>query len=257
MIDSINGFNLTSIIDVREEKGYYKEIYGPNDELKNAIADDKTRQKMVEKFQSFKEEIIADDSEQEKFRKTYYNSLYDFFSGQALSTKDGDNFKIGAFGLVNSGFNADGKVTIWGKYLGYDTSMNADEIAELRDFIDSKAAKIVGFENVKSLDHLTISLLDSADLSIDEFKQKYEKVQDEIVRNFEDLGKGKNGSVEEKSFKPIQAESKNTKTYDINEDDKFLFLLKLQELERERGIDVLRLMQKLEANGEKVFDKKV
>ncbi|MEH1011138.1 hypothetical protein QM027_11020 [Campylobacter concisus] len=37
----------------------------------------------------------------------------------------------------------------------------------------------------------------------------------------------------------------------------FSYLLKLQELERERGIDVLRIMQKLEENGKKVFDKKV
>ena len=63
--------------------------------------------------------------------------------------------------------------------------------------------------------------------------------------------------IKEESFKPIQGHSKNTETYDITKDEKFSFLLKLQELERERGIDVLRIMQKLEENGKKVFDKKV
>ena len=69
--------------------------------------------------------------------------------------------------------------------------------------------------------------------------------------------KKKKTTPKRKKFTPIQAESKNTETYDITKDEKFSFLLKLQELERERGIDVLRIMQKLEENGKKVFDKKV
>ena len=63
--------------------------------------------------------------------------------------------------------------------------------------------------------------------------------------------------IKEESFKPIQGHSKNLETYDITKDEKFSYLLKLQELERERGIDVLRIMQKLEENGKKVVDKKV
>ena len=63
--------------------------------------------------------------------------------------------------------------------------------------------------------------------------------------------------IKEESFKPIQGHSKNLETYDITKDEKFSYLLKLQKLERERGIDVLRIMQKLEENGKKVVDKKV
>ena len=63
--------------------------------------------------------------------------------------------------------------------------------------------------------------------------------------------------IKEESFKPIQGHSKNFETYDITKDEKFSYLLKLQKLERERGIDVLRIMQKLEENGKKVVDKKV
>ena len=126
----------------------------------------------------------------------------------------------------------------------------------------------------------TIDLLDS-DMSVDEFKEEWAKyalkerfnltLSGEDAKNAVNILKEMNEkglqdieSVEEekddtkeKKFTPIQAESKNTETYDIAKDEKFSFLLKLQELERERGIDVLRIMQKLEENGKKVVDKKV
>ena len=126
----------------------------------------------------------------------------------------------------------------------------------------------------------TVDLLDS-DMSVDEFKEEWAKyalkerfnitLSGEDAKNAVNILKEMNEkglqdieSVEEekddtkeKKFIPIQAESKNTETYDITKDEKFSFLLKLQELERERGIDVLRIMQKLEENGKKVVDKKV
>ena len=126
----------------------------------------------------------------------------------------------------------------------------------------------------------TVDLLDS-DMSVDEFKEEWTKytlkerfnitLSGEDAKNAVNILKEMNEkgiqdieSVEEekddtkeKKFTPIQAESKNTETYDITKDEKFSFLLKLQELERERGIDVLRIMQKLEENGKKVVDKKV
>ena len=126
----------------------------------------------------------------------------------------------------------------------------------------------------------TVDLLDS-DMSVDEFKEEWAKYalkerfnltlsgEDaknavNILKEINEKGLKDIESVEEeqddtkeKKFTPIQAESKNTETYDITKDEKFSFLLKLQELERERGIDVLRIMQKLEENGKKVVDKKV
>jgi len=126
----------------------------------------------------------------------------------------------------------------------------------------------------------TVDLLDS-DMSVDEFKEEWAKyalkerfnitLSGEDAKNAVNILKEMNEkglqdieSVEEekddtkeKKFTPIQAESKNTETYDITKDEKFSYLLKLQELERERGIDVLRIMQKLEENGKKVVDKKV
>ena len=126
----------------------------------------------------------------------------------------------------------------------------------------------------------TVDLLDS-DMSVDEFKEEWAKyalkerfnitLSGEDAKNAVNILKEMNEkglqdieSVEEekddtkeKKFTPIQAESKNTETYDITKDEKFSYLLKLQKLERERGIDVLRIMQKLEENGKKVVDKKV
>ncbi|WP_149724102.1 polyribonucleotide nucleotidyltransferase [Campylobacter concisus] len=126
----------------------------------------------------------------------------------------------------------------------------------------------------------TVDLLDS-DMSVDEFKEEWAKyalkerfditLSGEDTKNAVNILKEMNekglqdiesveednDNTKEKKFTPIQAESKNTETYDITKDEKFSFLLKLQELERERGIDVLRIMQKLEENGKKVVDKKV
>ena len=128
----------------------------------------------------------------------------------------------------------------------------------------------------------TIDLLDS-DMSVDEFKEEWAKyalkerfnitLSGEDTKNavnilkemnekgLQDIKSAEeeedNDNVKEKKFTPIQAESKNTETYDITKDERFSFLLKLQELERERGIDVLRIMQKLEENGKKIVDKKV
>ena len=133
----------------------------------------------------------------------------------------------------------------------------------------------------------TVDLLDS-DMSVDEFKEEWAKyalkerfnitlsgedaknavnilkeINEKGIQDIESVEEEKESVEEEKDdtkekkFTPIQAESKNTETYDITKDEKFSYLLKLQELERERGIDVLRIMQKLEENGKKVVDKKV
>ena len=124
----------------------------------------------------------------------------------------------------------------------------------------------------------TVDLLDS-DMSVDEFKEEWAKyalkerfnitLSGEDAKNavkilkemnekgLQDIESVEEDDTKEKKFTPIQAESKNTETYDIIKDEKFSYLLKLQELERERGIDVLRIMQKLEENGKKVVDKKV
>ena len=121
-------------------------------------------------------------------------------------------------------------------------------------------------------DDISDELLNSADLSISEFKQDRASMAEKLEKSNEDFfaqvdamneeaqrilnnknNEPSSNDIKEESFKHIQGHSRNSETYDINKDEKFSFLLKLQELERERGIDVLRIMQKLEENGKKSF----
>ena len=181
------------------------------------------------------------------------------------------------FGNYMSGIAADGRITIWGKATRLDSSISKDEANSLLRFIQE--SKTGDFMPMIS-DDISDELLNSADLSISEFKERWlqdrarmaeklEKSNEEFFAQVDAMNKEaerilnntnnepNSNNIKEESFKPIQGHSKNTETYDITKDEKFSFLLKLQELERERGIDVLRIMQKLEENGKKVVDKKV
>ena len=125
-------------------------------------------------------------------------------------------------------------------------------------------------------DDISDELLNSADLSISEFKERWlqdrARMAEKLEKSNEDFfaqvdamneeaqrilnnqnSEPSSNDIKEESFKPSQGHSKNLETYDITKDEKFSYLLKLQELERERGIDVLRIMQKLEENGKKSF----
>ena len=181
------------------------------------------------------------------------------------------------FGSYMSGIAADGRITIWGKATGLDSSISKDEANSLLRFIQE--SKIGDFMPMIS-DDISDELLNSADLSISEFKERWlqdrarmaeklEKSNEQFFAQVDAMNKEaerilnntnnepNSNDIKEESFKPIQGHSKNTETYDITKDEKFSFLLKLQELERERGIDVFRIMQKLEENGKKIVDKKV
>lgn len=181
------------------------------------------------------------------------------------------------FGNYMSGIAADGRITIWGKATGLDSSISKDEANSLLRFIQE--SKTGDFMPMIS-DDISDELLNSADLSISEFKERWlqdrarmaeklEKSNEEFFAQVDAMNKEaerilnntnnepNSNDIKEEKFKPIQGHSQNTETYDITKDEKFSYLLKLQELERERGIDVLRIMQKLEENGKKVVDKKV
>ena len=181
------------------------------------------------------------------------------------------------FGNYMSGIAADGRITIWGKAAGLDSSISKDEANSLLRFIQE--SKTGDFMPMIS-DDISDELLNSADLSISEFKERWlqdrARMAEKLEKSNEDFfaqvdamneeaqrilnnknNEPDSNDIKKEPFKPIQGHSKNTETYDITKDEKFSYLLKLQELERERGIDVLRIMQKLEENGKKVFDKKV
>ena len=165
-----------------------------------------------------------------------------------------------------SGIAADGRITIWGKATGLDNSISKDEANSLLRFIQE--SKTGDFMPMIS-DDISDELLNSADLSISEFKERWlqdrARMAEKLEKSNEDffaqvdamneeaqrILNNKNNEldsndIKEESFKPIQGHSKNLETYDITKDEKFSYLLKLQKLERERGIDVLEFTQKLE-----------
>ncbi|CAD7289108.1 hypothetical protein LMG7974_01346 [Campylobacter majalis] len=151
----------------------------------------------------------------------------------------------------------DGKYTIWGKVNGSDKTVSKNEI--------DKANEIFAKYGVDFTSQKGYELLESTELSISDFIDQYESHMLSRHNQFFIDTRIKGGSTPDygslqttsESFKPIQAVSKNTETYDINKDQKFAYLQELLKREQERGIDVLRLMQKLEEKGEKVVDKMI
>jgi len=100
------------------------------------------------------------------------------------------------------------------------------------------------------------ALLSRADLSIEEFKKLYrEDVEKTTKEHKEFLAKLHKEEQEynanfakeqnEKKFKPMQVKKKY-ETYDINKDQKFLYVRELLNFKEKRGIDVLELMQKID-----------
>lgn len=159
--------------------------------------------------------------------------------------------------LPQSGYGEGGKITIWGKYLGFDQSMSQAQINDLRRFIDQTTVKPDGIASARNgavLDNLTFSLLDTTDLSIDEFKEKYAQASQKLQERIDAIEKKNKEATkqlqdEPEKFKPIQAKSQNTKTYNINDDERLNYKIKLLQIEQNRGIDTLKLTQALLENG--------
>ncbi|MFC2492165.1 MAG: hypothetical protein ACFNUJ_05770 [Campylobacter curvus] len=95
--------------------------------------------------------------------------------------------------------------------------MSAEEIKDLRDFIDKNTVRLGEFSqgiNGSFIGGKGSSLLDSADISIEEFKKEYLKANDEL-RKFLGLDK-KDGSAsinetaqKEEKFEPMQVVRKS------------------------------------------------
>ncbi|TKX30924.1 hypothetical protein [Campylobacter estrildidarum] len=182
--------------------------------------------------------------------------------------------------------------TLFGKTYGFDESISKKDMTEFYTFmqkyqlkdpnkiekssfkdiipdtwmgIDKEREKLRGFTSYAVQFHLDYSLIKkskdfedefdklmSEDLSLEEFKTKYmdfKKRHDEFVKEFE-TAMGDNLMV--KPFKPIQAESKNKETY--KDEIKNSFWEQFLKVQKENGVDILELMEKL---NEKGIDKRV
>jgi len=262
MITSINGLSNTSIQDNTIQKENATEnVAKEGKQDKNATEEKFDYSKNLFKpwSETIKEFIDIDKSKEGWIADTINridNMLSDYTiqERRALSAKrepeNMEEFKVRELQdymdwlLTNS---KDGKPTMMGKLVGLGTK---EEEADLRAFMDSMSS-LYPNNNKESL-----SLLDRTDLSIDEFKTLFAKAREKATKDVEEQRKqiikeeqeyNANFAKEqsEKKFKPMQVKKKY-ETYDINKDQKFLFAKELLNFKEKRGIDVLKLMQKID-----------
>ena len=142
--------------------------------------------------------------------------------------------------------SVDGKPTMLGKLIGIGTK----EEDELDAFMETMSS-LYPNNNKESL-----SLLNRTDLSIDEFKTLFAKAREkatkdvaeqrkQIIKEEQEYNANLAKEQSEKKFKPMQVKKKY-ETYDINKDQKFLYVRELLNFKEKRGIDVLELMQKID-----------
>lgn len=200
------------------------------------------------------ETILETDSQDEKNRKTVKNSLKEYISQGSYIGADGKVRTASNFGEHLSGYATDGRITIWGKISGLDETMSASEIADLKDFVLEQTAFMGISGAVWEGGGIDSSLLDSADLSVEEFKKKWLQTVQTAENNFKNARNAfynnvneYNSAVEEqeseKKFKPIQVVSKS-KTY-VDKDVRREFFENFLKVEREKGTDIWDILQKL------------
>ncbi|EOU2136715.1 Cj0814 family flagellar-dependent secreted protein [Campylobacter jejuni] len=137
---------------------------------------------------------------------------YSLIDPTPYSNNDKTITKSGIFMTFFTGFQAknyfiEGQTSILGKMQGFDKTMSQSEIDNLNKFISENSMNFKG-DIFKLFDLL------NSDMSIDDFKQKILE-QKENLNNPTKNTNNKETSEEDKkkSFKPIQAESKNKETY--------------------------------------------
>ena len=154
------------------------------------------------------------------------------------------------FGNYMSGIAADGRITIWGKATGLDSSISKDEANSLLRFIQE--SKTGDFMPMIS-DDISDELLNSADLSISEFKERWlqdrARMADKLEKSNEDFfaqvdamneeaqrilnnknNEPDSNDIKEESFKPIQGHSKTLKLMTLLRMRNFRFYLSFKNL---------------------------
>ncbi|WP_171000319.1 Cj0814 family flagellar-dependent secreted protein [Campylobacter estrildidarum] len=207
----VDTFEITKTFNQNEAKDYYKVVLPYVNESHNAT-------------QTYPNKNFIDP----KIDNIFYTAKTDI--GQKVYTNnDGSITKGGALmAFLNARISEAnysilvGDVTIQGKILGFDKTMNANEIQSLKDFIQQNPItySITGDIGVDFVN--TIKLL-SGNTDIEEFKKQWlemkaksdamgEKYKAQIAQQNSNLAQQTN-QTKDKPFKPIQAESKNKETY--------------------------------------------
>ena len=229
--------NFTSLLESKNLQD--KEYFSKNDIKKLAFVDENILKELKEN-----ENLLND-----KAIKAFDKNLY-----KTYTNNETELHKQGLF-LAYIFFNSNeyiGKFNIRAKIKGLDKSMSADEINELKNFMQENS--ITSFKSLELFSKAQELL--SSNLNTKDFKQEWLKLKalnDELLENEKLNSKGLNlnsqenikskENSKEEPFTPIQAESKNeTYTYD---DIAKNFFLSFLENERKKGTDVLELLEKL------------
>lgn len=164
-----------------------------------------------------------------------------------------DKIEFNRNGKHLSGVSKDGRITIWGKAMGMDKTISDSEASKLMDFLQN--TKIAGIDML--VDDTGATLLDSADISIEDFKKKWLENKDTLEtklkaeneafwKEINEHNANIEKQVKEKKFKPIQATSKSVTYKEEVNKEMFLDFLRA---EQEKGTDILDILQKLSKMG--------
>lgn len=132
---------------------------------------------------------------------------------------------------------------------GADSTMSKEELENFRSFFDGLA---INYKN-----HYLLFLTED-DMSLEEFKREFRKLHEEFELESKNDLENEEALINQQDnikYHAIHA-TRKSETYDINKDEKMrYFTQKLQELEQKRGIDVLKLLEKI--SNKKAVDIKV
>ncbi|TKX34207.1 Cj0814 family flagellar-dependent secreted protein [Campylobacter taeniopygiae] len=186
---------------------------------------------------------------------------FDFKDKQNISK--GEALLAFTKGLEQNYGVVEGDTTVLGKLGGLDRNMSLDEIKDLKNFFDKHPINNTNNDEIMR----QVLLLPMQINNIEEFKkewleleaknkkslQKEETSQDiESQKIFNSINTDQKTIKKDKPFKPIQAESKNKETY--KDEIKNSFWEQFLKVQKENGVDILELMEKL---NEKGIDKRI
>lgn len=175
-------------------------------------------------------EIYETDSDADKAVKKIKNSMKESFIDLANITPEG-KIEVKLWGWHMSGWDKEGKVTIWGKALGYDKSISQAESKKLMQFLqDTEIAGLPMFDS---------ELLDRSDLSIDEFKTKWLKFKEDTEKSLGYNQAEQTNNPGESKIKKYTPEKVVRKSQTYKDEISKEFFTNFVKAQKDLGVDIL------------------
>lgn len=175
-------------------------------------------------------EIYETDSDADKAMKKIKNSMKESFIDLANITPEG-KIEVKLWGWHMSGWDKEGKVTIWGKALGYDKSISQAESKKLMQFLqDTQIAGLAMFDS---------ELLDRSDLSIEEFKAKWLKFKEDTEKSLGYNQAEQTSNPDESKIKKYMPQNVVRKSQTYKDEISKEFFTNFLKAQKELGVDIL------------------